>query len=430
MPFPDPIPMPGWNHDWTSDNAWVYAAYDVRWANQKIDAFNERVHASLDAGPFTGDAHLVSRDPGSTRLTSPHLTTRSLISRHVRAMDASGNPINYTGDFEISTADYRPGEWPLRQRYPRWINNTASTVDQFANPVADGNTAMVVGSSAVNGSNTGRLFTRSAGVWVYNPAATEPDKAIDPNSTGTNVGQFGPRLGDYFCGEYINEDRDGMNSAVMFTGAVATWDSHSNHAYGASSNSASDAMAMAQAEWATGTNVSSVTDSPSAQVYYLYEESTDPVTFVVSRNYQYYVNRTWGTPTITNFPMAGVCNYQVFGFTTAASRPAYDPFSPTDDRVFKTFGDDVAQAPNYPDPADPTNPNAPDNPGTNQLVRLFFSSGITSATSVTCAQLGTSACPSTPWPTGTNFAKWGYFQTGLDNIFTRYDVSGGFQYTR
>jgi hypothetical protein len=424
MPFPDPIPLPGWNHDWTTDDAWVYAAYDSKAANVYADAINERYQASVDVGvtpPSTG--HLVPHDATfSRRLNFPVYNPSG---REMRAMGSNGTAINYTGTFDLSITDYDGRDFPVRRRYPRWIDNLASTGDQEGAIAVDGQKAMLVGPSSVNGSNTGKYFTRTSGAWVYDPAVTAPDKVIAASSTGTNItaggGVFAPQAGDYFCAEFLNESRDRLNSQVMFTGAISTWDNTSRLGFGEDTTYAG-AVAAAQADYNSPTNTtnSDTTAGPSVLVEYFPPASGFGHIIHVAKTY------CKTPPVIDNLPMAGICNFQVYQYSGSSGPPDWDPSNPDIDRQFKDFGD-----PAFVDPGLISGgTTGPDTPGDPVIVKEYFTSSITTASSIASASFSGSNCPTTPWPSSTNGGRWGYSEVYIGNLFTRYDVTGGFQYTR
>lgn len=411
-------------HDWTSDNAWRYAVDDVRIFNGYVKAMQERSIA-ISGGTASLGLRIASSVSNGAQLQYdaslglagwPALVSGISNTYVIPSAGISGFYANgfshafaatsyYTGSFAYGgTLNQTPipfADCVLRRRYPRWINNIAATVDQNGAAAANGQHAMLTDNPDNVGTNSGQIFTRTAGVWAYDPAVFLPDTVVPPHSTNSGSSLFDlTYAGDYACWpEFLNELRDTINRFVMTIklpsyGTDTFWNTITNDGSGTS-------LAACKADYNSGTNGVASNASP-----YL-------ICTAVNSNPSYRIQGTYGTLVIGPdiLKAAGFCNFKVHVCTYGSTAPTGGSYASHGDAVI-----DSNLTPN----------------GTNST--WFWSSGITSATSVTTATFGSSTSP-TSFPDGTIVLKDGYTVNGSVAatpivIFTRYDVAGGFVYTK
>lgn len=442
------IPLPAWNDDWTTKgDAWYYAWCATNAVNLYIDAVNER-SAVVDGGfgGFHALTHAVTGDDVRTAWKNVIATVAGFFNAFespwfVSAYDSAGTAstsIDYTGTFAYFHDDSPPlcgqgnaadegtsnQRWVgsvAKRRYPRWINTVTDTVDLDGDAAANGQHAMVAGQNA-GGSNVGRLFTRTAGAWTNDTSLVLPDViTYDPgtNATLANVPYvyYPGRLGfdglapqdstpAYFTPQFLNETRDLINLLVAYRFEGITWGDHGfNFGNGAS-------IADAQVAYASGVN-RVINGSPR-----FFDGGPIAVGKGQPQDFPliYQLIRQWATPTITGIPLAGVRNFQVY-FVLSNPSKISDIFhnSGFDANVFDDNGD-----------------------GFSDSVSLGIGhSGVITSASYTGTQVGVDAAPACdPVGAGGGFptsTARGYFTGavyGGCNAVIRYDVSGGFAYTK
>jgi hypothetical protein len=357
----------------------------------------------------------------------------------------------------------------------------AGTAVHYGGAAAGGQKAILTDSTS---PNVGKLHTYSGGVWVLDTSgATLPDTItvtcgshnIDTGATyGVQEVPYAfyvpsgggyPIPPDYFNGQYLNELRDLINESVAVRYSDTGWASGSQvvggpglggqvalywvsggRNYGSSGThyGTSNSPSYAVADYNSHTNrVYNQGDAPYARAV------SDGGTIVNPPTVTYYIARAWGTPQIENLPMAGVCQYQVYfiagftGNTAASSEPptgwglpqTNNPPTSTSgtafDLIFDANGDGTSYKHNYG----------------------FSASTIVNSETVTGSQLGTDAPPNVDnsvvttnvrlydsmgvaydvanpaVPPSPVYGVQGYDVVSLTAI-VRYDVTGGFQYTK
>lgn len=404
-PF-DPAPaLPGWNYDYTSDlSAGVRSYFDKRVVNMYTAAVNERLKA-MSADPALLLPTAVTDDLIGNAWTSICGTVNDQLiglGPFIQAYDAGGSPLTYyTSNFVPGDEDLATFVWSiLKRRYPREILTLTSTNSTNADVVTNGQKARLVGASTTYGSNTGRIFLRTAGAWAIDAAALPDVVTHDLYADGGPAGAtYRPSSGDYFVALFLNELRDLINQLVATMEFTNSWDAY--FAPGGGSGASNVSMAAAIADYnANATNVVSTTTVGHGP-YISITASGFPV--------QYQVNGDAASPRVNSLPMAGICSYQVFFFALASKTGRAGPID-----VFEPYATTYVE---------------------NDYVPLG-ASGVISTSSFVGGIAGYPTAPpaGSPYPSpGAGANGWIFTSdSGFEvlGVIVRYDVSGGFAYTK
>lgn len=424
--------LPGWNKNWLDGtDDWRYALADTRVVNKFIDALNERLTAvnwPYDGGspPYTPLAHAATDDSIFTawknvisRLNDLLQNIGGTAASFVRAYQESGDPDTYYTGYFDSGYEQLP-DWvkaTVKRRYPRWIDAPDSSASTQGDAAADGQIARLVGSSGSYGSNTGQLYLRSSGTWALDPSAELPDKVV--HDTWTEAGT--PLLvaqGCYFDANFLQEVRDMINQLVMVLVGPQDHDPGGPLAWASGGINSSNGAPFGGGISYFSTYADAVA-SFNSETYLSTDTGDAPFAWNVGRfdsdGSHYRLARAWATPRVTSLP-AGVLSYQVF-FALMLPAAAF-----ADDATTTTFND-------WGDGASDTQ------------CQGFSSSGVITDTEFIGDQYGTSTAPATA-PTGSDPAVIGSgyilypgFSTETNKnsrlgAFIRYDVEGGFAYTK
>lgn len=205
--YATPPAMPGWDTDWESGDLWWWAMWDHRVYNMFVNAYIERANCLVDSTGFAISGNFASADDDMMAKWNGIYSSVAAMASNMW-LDPS---VDLTGGFsadgsDTSVPDLRnyvaggftgltwvPTPMPPLQ-YPREILT-------LSDPGTDGWRARFVGH-AVSGAVTGKIYVRTAGVWVQEPDATST--GIPDIVSGPTFPSGWTDTAPYFTGSILN----------------------------------------------------------------------------------------------------------------------------------------------------------------------------------------------------------------------------------